>query len=202
MGSTPCPGCGIAVTVGYARCPRCHAPMPSAGRMMRASAGGGTSLEGGGTSVAASPDGATGNRRVLIAAVAGIGLIVAAVLVARSLGRDRRAPVPAAAPEAVAEPAAAPVAPPSADEPIAPSLSPAAPDPAVAAAALARALAAARLFGTVEVRGDTVEIRSAACSDGALAAELARYAADLRAGGVTTARCRELHGAEVFARPL
>src|SRR5688500_14282629 len=105
--STPCPGCGVAVPVGYARCPRCHAPMPSA-RMRR------ESLQAGGTSVA---EVAKPGRALWIA---GGVLLLAGAIVAIALltgGDRRRAADDGEALEAEEEPTAAAV---PIDEPLAP----------------------------------------------------------------------------------
>jgi len=76
------------------------------------------------------------------------------------------------------------------------------PDPAYAADALEGELSVERLFSTVEVSDDLLDVRSAFCADPRFAEITARYIADLRAAGVTRIRCSETHGAQVFERAL
>jgi hypothetical protein len=63
-------------------------------------------------------------------------------------------------------------------------------------------MAEVRLYATVEPIGDAVEIRSSFCEDPRIAELVADVAPDLREAGVVNVRCRALHGAEAWIRPL
>ena len=86
------------------------------------------------------------------------------------------------------------------DEP--PASPPSRPDPAPAADRLARLMANVRLYATVAAIGDAIEIRSTSCADPGLARPLLEVAPELREAGIVTVRCRALHGAEQWTRPL
>ncbi len=79
---------------------------------------------------------------------------------------------------------------------------PARPDPGPIGDRLARNLARVRLYATVEVIADTIEIRSSFCADPGVPGLIAEVAPDLEDAGVITVRCRALHGAEQWSRPL
>jgi hypothetical protein len=79
---------------------------------------------------------------------------------------------------------------------------PAASDPTAAVRELDRALKKERLWGTVEVVGSRVDVRSGACSDAAMLPVLEAAIPALREGGVATVRCLEQAGAVVFEREL
>src|SRR5438105_2630348 len=80
MVTTPCPGCGVAVTVGYAKCPRCHAQMPGAERP-KPSAAGGTSVETAEAFVA--PSGAS---PLVLGGIVAVAAALIIVLVVRAAG--------------------------------------------------------------------------------------------------------------------
>src|SRR5881275_617222 len=133
---TICPACGVAVVPGYARCPKCHAPLP---RRLTTSVEGGTALEG------------TRSKAPLAGIVAAgvIGLGVILWLGVRHHGGDTASaqPAPVAAqPANVAAPQPA-IAPVVADT----SSAPRRPPPATIAADLQRALGKQRLWSTVTV---------------------------------------------------
>lgn len=187
-----CPSCGVAVTPGYQRCPRCHRPLPSAVRFSRIASevgGGATSLEPEVETVARWPWYGAG-----IAVLAG----AVAVIVIGASGGHARAPLPddPVVDDEVAEPEDDTVA----DEPTLAVARP--PDPGPAADLLARELAKIRLYATIEPLGEVVEIRSSFCAEPAMATVLGAVAPDLREAGMASVRCRALHGAEQWARAL
>jgi hypothetical protein len=201
IGSATCPKCGLGVSPGYPKCPKCHAVMPVA-----PSLGAETPSHPvqGGTSVSSGP-----GPYVWIA-VAGV-LVVAAVVIYVARGSNEPAttssPVPAAAPESTREPALK-VAEPEPD-PFATTDS----DLATTArgdltAARTRAVGAvdaalegARLWGTVTVAGEQLHIHSAYC-----ASITDEHVAAGRDGAGTplfeTVSCFERHGPLVWERPL
>ncbi len=190
MNSIRCPACGVAVALGYARCPKCHAPMPAHGLRGKRD-----TQQGGGTSAAAAA--ATGAPWIVIGVVA-IALGGAA---AYALTRGDAAPR-AAAPDEAAAPVEAPggevvdVAPPP------PPQAPVRRDPAGAADRLERALAGQRLYGKAALRGEVLELRSSFCGEPGLVAVVDAARGDLAGEGLTAVTCLEPHGAEVFSRPL
>jgi hypothetical protein len=77
-----------------------------------------------------------------------------------------------------------------------------APDPTTAVNDLDRALKRERLWGTVEVIGARVDVRSGACADPTMSPVLDAAGPPLRKGGLTKLRCLEQSGAVVFERDL
>ncbi len=185
---TVCPSCGVAVVPGYVRCPKCHKSLPR-----RA---GPSTLEGG-TAV----DTTRKSPMIAVIAIALLGGGVIAYLGLRSNGTAKQQ-APVAAP--VAEPEAAPAgsevaAPDDIDLPSGPS----AEQTAVAAASqLERELKKQRLWSTVQVFGNRVEIRSGSCSDPAMASALDASAATFKSAGLTRLRCLEQSGRVVTDRDL
>lgn len=186
--TTSCPSCGVAVTLGYTRCPRCHAPMPS-GRHKR------ESMQAGGTTVA--PEVGSGGTVWLAAGAAVVvGVIVAVIVLAG--GKHKKAAAAEEPEEELTEGSEviAPEAPPE------PPVAPVRLDPLGAADRLERALATERYFAKSTLRGELLELRSEFCAQARLRAIIAGAAVDLRAQGIATIRCVELHGAEVFSQPV
>jgi hypothetical protein len=201
-----CPSCGVAVVPGYVKCPRCHAVLPSAGRLRRGAVDpGGTSVEG---------------RPFPLLPIAGGGIAVAVVLVL-VLGGDHRKKAATAAeaggaasalaqPAAGAAAAAAPgtAAPAAAPGTAAPAPRPldipaaAGPTPAIAAAALERALGRQRLWSSVEPSGNRIDVRSGSCAEPAMGPTIDAAQAALRGAGLTRLRCLAQSGAVVFERDL
>ncbi|MBL8620843.1 MAG: hypothetical protein JNK64_06050 [Myxococcales bacterium] len=191
MSSVPCPSCGVAVTAGYPRCPRCHAPMPGVG----AARGRRDTNQGGGTTVKERPS------RWSAAALAVALVAVVAGVVALVLTRG-------AAHHTVAEPTVTPVAPPplsarTLDEPEAPSpdVAPVR-DPWPVLDRLERAAASERLYLKATARGASVELRSSFCGEARVEALVDAALPALREQGIARVTCVELHGAAVFARTL
>ncbi|MEZ4366323.1 MAG: hypothetical protein R2939_08530 [Kofleriaceae bacterium] len=187
-----CPACGVPVTPGYVKCPKCHAKLPPPPRIKRSTAApGGTVVEA--------------NQPPWL--LLGAGVVLAGSVIGYLMLRDdtppkKTAPVPAAVrPTTAVPPVVAP------DDPDPPSLTP---DPEVEraeaqAAALAtfrRELQLERLFATVTVEDDRLEIRSSSCPDPAMRAKVEAHAAALRVGGLTLVRCRLEHSEIVFEHAL
>jgi hypothetical protein len=184
MSGAFCPSCGLAVVPGYVRCPKCHRPLPRKR---------GSNVEGG-TAVAQS-----GGFPVI--AIAAIGLaITAAVIVYFAVRKSDPAPAEQTVAPAPDEPVGpeAPEAPAQPDTPAAPS----GPDPQSLAAELERALKRERLWATVNVVGDKIDVRSGLCSDPAMGPVLDAAAASLREAGLTRIRCLEQSGRVVTDRDL
>jgi hypothetical protein len=200
-----CPSCGVAVVPGYVRCPRCHAVLPGAGRFRR------SGVDPGGTSVEA--------RAFPIVPVAAgaiaVGVLLLLVL-GGSGGPDRPPAPPADEADSAAEPAgAAPVvpanaAPPplpaaAAAAPAAPPLdlpSPAGPSPGAVIAELERALGRQRLWSSVQVTGERVDVRSGSCAEPEMGPAIDAAQPTLRGAGLTRLRCLAQSGAVVFERDL
>lgn len=180
----------MAVAIGYSRCPKCHAPMPQAGRARR------DTQQGGGTSASAGAAGPPWTWLAVGGAVLGLGAVV--WLATRGDGRSHAAAVDE--PGEVTEPDQ--VASAAAPAPPAPPTVPTRRDPHAAAARLERALATQRLYGRAVLRGTQVELRSSFCAEPSLVQLVDAARAELVAEGVSAVICLEPHGAEVFTRPL
>jgi hypothetical protein len=182
---TLCPACGVPVVPGYARCPKCHAALPQ--RLA-------TNIEGG----TALPE----TRRVPLVAILAAGAVGLGVILWLGLrhgSSDKPVTRPAVAP--VARSAAAPQ----------PMLAAGVPDtaperrgpaPETVAAELSRSLGKQRLWSTVTIVADRVDVRSDSCSDPAIQAPIAAAAPSFKAAGLTQLRCVEQSGAVVFTRAL
>ncbi len=185
--SVACPKCGVAVVPGYVKCPKCQAVLPQR-RAMSTTAGGTSSLSEGGMSpwlVAA------------IVAAVGVGIVVFAM----RGGGDKPASVDTAAP--LAAPEKPPERPTEPTENPTPTAVPApAADPTVAVRELDRALRKERLWGTIEVVGSRVEVRTASCREATMMPVLDAAIPALRQAGVTKLRCLEQAGALVFEREI
>lgn len=200
----PCPGCGVPVAAGYARCPRCQSLMPDAPRSVPRRHQTYASL-GGGTSVASSRRGT-----LLIAAGAVAALVIALIIVLLVRGGgdepetaelDDDTAVEAAAPDLVtaadSEPSSLPPPSPSSAEPE-PSL-----DDVVAS--LTSELRRQRMWATVAIdRADRsiIVIQSALCEDRTLVQVVAEVKSDAARRGGTVIRCVAKHGAVVFEEVL
>lgn len=186
--SATCPACGVAVTPGYVRCPRCRAPLPN--RRVQTVAGG-TAVEGG--------------NRLPILPIAGGAAVVLAVILYFVLGKSDAAKPAAADPAAVASAEPRAEAPQSMNPvplPVEQTRDTNRIDPNAVGRDLERALKNQRLWSTVEVAGTDVEIRSGSCRDENMipVVDAARMA--LRNAGLTRVRCMENSGAVVFERGL
>jgi hypothetical protein len=185
MSGAVCPSCGVAVVPGYVRCPKCHKPLP--GRIA-------THLEGG-TAVQ------TTARKAPLFAVLGAVAVGVAILIYLGVRTTDKKPAPAIASEepqpavATAEPAQ------TADQPQEPA-QPSGPDALDVAANVQRSLRKQRLWSTVTVVGDRVDIRSGSCADAAMGPALDGAAPAFKAAGLTRLRCLEQSGRVVAERGL
>jgi hypothetical protein len=173
---------------GYARCPKCRKPLP---RRAPTVVQGGTAVE-------------EKSRGPLIRVIAlGVGTIAASACFATRGGGDKPAapPTVAPAPEQQAEPDQTDTPVPFADDGPRPE-QPTGPDPATVGKNLERDLKRQRLWSTVTVNGNRVEVRSGSCSDPAMGPLLDASAPDFRAAGVTRMRCVEQSGRVVSDREL
>lgn len=195
--SQPCPACGINVMIGYTKCPKCHVPMPGmATRVKRASMGGGTTSERIEVLDAGSGGGGSGWMWIAVIVVFGAGVALWATQ------RSSKKSVAVGGPIERGSGVATQAPPPEQPDVLQPPRDPNQPDPAYAADALEGELAGERLYSTVDVFGDLLDVRSAFCGEARLGEILARYAAEMRGAGVSRVRCSETHGAQVFERPL
>lgn len=182
---TLCPSCGVPVVPGYARCPKCHAALP---RRLATNVEGGTAL----------PE-TRGVPFVTILTAGAVGLGVILWLGLRHRSSDKPVSRPAVAPAAMAAAAPQPsLAPGVPDTPSAPTR----PAPETVAEELSRTLDKQRLWSSVTIVADRVDVRSDSCSDPAIQAPIAAVAASFKAAGLTQLRCVEQSGAVVFTRAL
>lgn len=171
------------------RCPKCSAALP---RSKRAA----THIEGG-TALPSAAGFPVGPAAVGVAAVVGIIAFLA-------LRGGAKAPVPADEVDAGAETTeegAEPVA--TVEAPTAPTQpTGTAVDPGPALRTIEAGLRREKLWGTVTIEGDRVDVRSGGCGEAAMAAVLDGAAAGLHEAGLTTLRCLEQSGRVVFERGL
>jgi hypothetical protein len=195
--NTVCPVCGVAVVPGYIKCPRCHAGLPAGlGRTKR------TTVDPGGTAV---PQRGFPLSVVLV----GVGIAMAIIIVLAMRGGGKKIE---AAPPAPPEPMPAIIANPQPRAPTVttPSAVPAASstpqaavqDPGPAVAELKAALRAQRLWGSVDLVGQRVEVRSGSCADPGMRSLIEAKKSLLHGAGLTNLRCVEQSGAVVFERDL
>lgn len=186
-----CPACGVAVVVGYVKCPKCGAALPVSRRAATRIEGGTAVREGGGFPV-------------VRAALAGTAIAVVVAVALRG-----KAPAPAPAPDDAAgqdearEPASDGV--PTAVEPAqlpTTTTTVRAADPSDALDALDASLKRARLWGTASIVETRVDVRSGGCGDASMGPLIDGLAGQLRDGGLTRLRCMEQSGRVVFERDL
>lgn len=192
MSGATCPACGVAVVPGYVKCPKCHRPLP---RYSRSSVSpvGGTAVE--------TPASKASPVLALLAALVVAGGIIW-FFVSRKHTANAAPPAPAAdtTGSAAAQPAA--VVTPAA--PTTPVATPA--QPTVRADQVARNLESdlkkLRLWSTVSVIGDHVDVHSSSCNDAGMKSTIQPQLPAFHAAGLTKLRCLEQSGAVVFARDL
>ncbi len=184
-----CPSCGVAVTTGYVRCPKCKRPLPRI--RLR------TGMEGG-TAVASA------RRRMWPYAVAVVaGLVVAIFVVVPAVRGKKAAPSDAATAPVAAQPA--PAAAPASTAPApapAPAAAPTGPSAQLLANELDHTLKRKHLWSTVEIVGDHVDVRSSSCRDKELPPVLDGALGGFKAAGMSRLRCLEQSGTVVFQRDL
>lgn len=184
MTGAVCPSCGVAVVPGYVRCPKCHKSLPKRR---------GTHLEGG-TAVAS-----TGSKTPLVVAVA-VGVVVIGAIAYFGLRKSEKPAVQQLTTEETQ-----PTAGPETETPAQPTEQPAQPTGPNAldiAANLERALKKQRLWSTVSVVGDHVDVRSGSCEDPEMKPLLDGAAPSFKAAGLTRLRCLEQSGRVVNERDL
>ena len=191
--SAVCPACGVAVVPGYAKCPKCHKPLPYSGGRRAQTTAGGTVAE---------------DKRFPIALIAvPLGaMIVIALLLKTCAGGDE------ATPETTVQPTQPAVQVGGADPTIAAqpidlgqTTQPAVPqafDPSVAIGELDRVLRGRRFWSTIDVARPRVDVRSASCDDPAMSPTIDAVAPTLRSAGLTRLRCVAQSGTVVFERDL
>jgi hypothetical protein len=206
----PCPSCAVAVPIGYVKCPRCHAVMPSTPRMRRESM---RDAVAGGTSV---PEPETGGFPWLLAGVCAAAATAAVIWYVTSGGAraaetaatGSSTPTMAAVASNVPSGPTGPGTPGAAsgsDEPSGPATPPVDPRPrqrADAIAALNRALAGDRLWATVDEKGDAIVIRSSFCTDPGVVRRVDAAHDQLAGLGFRAVRCLEKAGTPVWQRDL
>ena len=197
MSGAVCPACGVAVVPGYVKCPKCHRPLPRFARNSISPVGGTVVVE-------------KTKSWPIIAIVIGVVVVVfigwqvkAAFDDYRSKARHLRD-----AGVAIEEPTNTP-APNSINDSLAagqPTPPPPNVDPKVrpedVAQTLERSLKKQRLWSTVTVTGDHVDVRSASCADGGMKPAIESVIPSFHAAGLTKLRCVEQSGGVVFARDL
>lgn len=197
--TVPCPGCGVAVSAGYPRCPKCHGvmPRPSTSRVTaRGAVAGGSSVE----------DARRAGVGWVVGGVAGAAAILGvAWWMLRDDGRARAAAAPdAASAEEGAEGDDGEAADPEAEAPRARAAAPVddGPDLPRAMRALDDALRVERLWSKLRRERDVVVVESAQCDDPAMAPVVEAHLEALAAAGASAVRCLALHGAVMFERGL
>lgn len=188
-----CPSCGVAVTPGYVRCPKCKKPLPRLATS-KAAVGGTAVVE------RKSPWKAIGIAAIAIVVIGGIWQGRKAFEDYRSVTRHVRdaggdAQV-AIAPQQTAPSSQIVMPAPS------PSTAPSGPNPNITAEELHHTLERAHLWSTVEIVGDHVDVRSSSCGDPAIRPVLDSAAGSFKAAGLTRLRCLEQSGTVVFQRDL
>jgi hypothetical protein len=202
-----CPGCGVAVAVGYPKCPRCHATVPQAQRAKRATFR--EEAMSGGTSLAAIDEDEPGAPVGWIAF--GVLLLVGGGIAIWLATRDTPRAVEATGDEEEVEEAAEPVEP--GEEPLeeeeetTPGTEPgveeeSGPDLSEVARDVDLALRGAQLWSKVSVDGDALVIESSLCDDPGVWTTVMGEAVGLRDAGAKSVRCQEPHGGVVFDRRL
>ncbi len=193
--SAVCPACGVAVVPGYAKCPKCHRPLPNAQRVKSAGAGG-TVAE---------------DRQfpwMLIAVPLGTVIVIVLLLKLVAGGSDDDPPTTgsAEAPVAASGTTVQPQTPTGTPPPFQPTTptqpTPQAPDPNAAVTELDRVLRGRRLWSSVEASPPRVDVRSALCDDPGMKPAINAVVPVLRGGGLTRLRCLAQSGTVVFERDL
>jgi hypothetical protein len=181
----------VAVVPGYVKCPKCHRALPRFARNSVSPVGG--------TAVETPASKASPVAALVVALLVGGGIIW--FFVHRK--HEASAAVPAQTPERLAgsaTPQAAPVTTPT------PAPAPAPVQPAVHADQVAKNLESdlrkQRLWSTVTVTGDHVDVHSSSCSDATMKSTVEPELGAFHAAGLTKLRCLEQSGAVVFARDL
>ena len=198
MSGAVCPACGVAVVPGYVKCPKCHRPLPRFARNSISPVGGTVVTE-------------KTRSWPIIAIVIGVVVVVFIGWQVKKAFDDYRTKVHHVRDAGVIteEPTNTP-APNSINDSLAAG-QPANPPPTNAAPTiraedvaktLEHSLKTQRLWSTVTVTGDHVDVRSASCADGGMKPAIETVVASFHAAGLTKLRCVEQSGGVVFARDL
>jgi hypothetical protein len=187
MAGEVCPKCGVAVTPGYVRCPKCRAPLPR-----RA-----TTVGPGGTAVDSRP------FPVIPLAIAGGAFVLILILYFALRGGGATvaanpAPTPAPSPSPSPSPTPSPTPTPIPT----PTPTTAGTTPESVAADLERALKRKHLWSTVAAVGDHLDVRSSSCRDPGMTSELGSIAGSAKSAGLVRLRCLEESGTVVIERNL
>ncbi len=187
MSGATCPACGVAILPGYVRCPKCRRTLPRRPGTVQ----GGTAVE-------------EKRRWPLFAVVAAVAAAVVLGIVLLGGGNEAPARTQQAQPTTQAEqPEATTTATqPTFTDPQPTAERPAGPDPNTLASTLQQELKRQRLWATVTVSGNRVDVRSGSCEDPAMAPALDGAAAGFKAAGLTKLRCVEQSGRVVSDRDL
>jgi hypothetical protein len=176
------------VLAGYAKCPKCHTSLP----YKRS----GTVADSGGT-VAVHKESPV--IPIAVAVVVAGGIIAFFALRGHKSASDEPMPIAATAPLAQAPQPTLTTPPPATDQPFVTRES-ARPAQNTAVPELEKALRSQRLWSTLQVVGDRVDLRSATCAEPAMAATIDAARAALRSAGLTRLRCLEESGVVVLDR--
>jgi hypothetical protein len=184
MSAGVCPSCGVAVVPGYVRCPKCHKPLP---RRAKTFAEGGTAVQPA--------------RKFPVAALIGAVAIGGVIVYLALRGNDNKPASPPAVPVEAPEREVPEVTQPTGPEAETPTVQ-IGPNAQAVASELEKALKRQRLWSTVSVTGERVEVRSGSCSDPAMAPLLDEAAPSFKAAGLSKLRCVEQSGRVVSDRDL
>jgi hypothetical protein len=184
-----CPSCGVAVSPGYARCPKCRKPLPRRKQTVM----GGTAVE-------------SSDRKPLyiLLALGVVGIALIAWLGLRGGSKTSAAPPVANRGEGTTQPETQTQNVEVTNVPDQPETTnqPAGPDPGAVADRLEKALKRERLWSTVSLEGSRIDVRSGSCSDPKMAGILDATSPSLKAAGLTRLRCLEQSGQVVSDRDL
>ena len=192
-----CPACGVAVVPGYVKCPKCHRSLPRFARNSISPVGGTVITE------------KTNMWWPVLGVVLGIAVVTFIGWQVRSAFADYRNKSHHVRDAGVVteEPTNQPVQPtindsiaagqPNIPAPTAPKLR-----ASDVAKDLERGLNKQRLWSTVTVIGDRVEVRSASCADTGMKPTIETAVTSFHAAGLTKLRCLEQSGGVVFTRDL
>ena len=190
MSGSVCPACGVAVVPGYVKCPKCHRPLPRTVRNSTSPVGG-TTLDGAKRSSAILP---------IVLAVVIAGAIIAYFSTRSSKHAEDQRATPSIAVDRSVTTAPTTATPNPVAQPT--TTAPTTQHPEAIAADLERSLKKQRLWSTVSIVGDHVDVRSGSCTDPAMKPSLDLVAGSFKATGLTKIRCVEQSGSLVFDRDL
>lgn len=197
MSGAVCPACGVAVVPGYVKCPKCHRPLPRFARNSSSPVGGTVVTE-------------KTTSWPIIAIVIGVVVVVFIGWQVKNAFEDYRAKGRHVRDAGVITEQTTTPPPSSINDSLAAGQPTPAPSnvvgPTVHAEDVAKTLEHnlknQRLWSTVTVTGDHVDVRSASCTDGGMKPAIETVVASFHAAGLTRLRCVEQSGGVVFSRDL